>query len=771
MFLNDCGHALAGRGTARRVHRSATWKKAMEGFFHGLVAAVLVVVALVDSPARSHEGHAPLPTKGVEVDIEKGVLTLSPEAQKSLGLQTAAVEARALEESALAYATLVTPWHQQYFVTSLLPGRIAALHVRTGDTVTPGQLLAEIASAELDRLQLELRTAETALRLSSRQAAHLQGLAERQAIPVRDSIEAAVLVQQNQNALRVARAKLRSLGISDAAIDASLAATSPASPLVAPIVSPIEGTVSHTDLALGKIVRVNEHLFEVNDLSRLWVKIGVLERDIFRVRAGQPVTLAFPAFPRHPVATHVTVPPVAVDPTTHLATAWADLTPAPGGPRWLPGMHGTATIITSEPTPLMTVPSSAILGTGAERYVLVEVAATSKGYEYRRQNVVLAAHDSMLAQLRPGSLYPGDRVVSVGGHVLSSFFILGSLRLSAEGIRNVGLKVAPVGTHVVEQVLAMDGLIDGPPGRAASLSSPLPGTLTRIHVDRGERVTAGQVLAEVAGLPLQDTQLAMLTASLEAGLLNDMLARLTSQGQAPDVALRRIWEAESARDASVLRRDSARQTLLTMGMTASEVDAILRTGQTLSALPIRSPIEGVVVRFDKVLGEGVTPDDPLLEVHDLSQPLAKAFLSEADAARVPIGTPARVRLLADPTFLAEGTVVRSARLLGAEDRTLVVWIEFPNPAGRPLPRNLLARISATLSASEATLAVPLSAVVQEQTRHYVFVQKEGGLLERRPVDVGRADDRFIEVRRGLELGEQIAIQGTAELQTTYASVR
>ena len=41
---------------------------------------------------HAHEGHAPLPSKGVQVDVVKGLITLSPEAQKALGLQTAAVQ-------------------------------------------------------------------------------------------------------------------------------------------------------------------------------------------------------------------------------------------------------------------------------------------------------------------------------------------------------------------------------------------------------------------------------------------------------------------------------------------------------------------------------------------------------------------------------------------------------------------------------------------------------------------------------------------------------
>ncbi len=734
-------------------------------------SAALVITAMITGTATAHEGHAPLPTKGVQVDVEKGLITLSPEAHRTLGLRTLPVEQRALEEKALAYATLVTPWQQQYFVSSQVAGRIAVLHVVTGETVKPGQLLAEIASSELEALQLELRNAANELDLSSRQAERLRGLAQDQTIAARDYLEALSKHEQNRNAVLIARSKLRSLGLSETVIDKAIAQVDRTSTLLLPLSSPIGGTVSHSDLAIGKVIVANEHLFEVNDLSELWVKIGVLERDVAQVKAGQPVELEFSAYPKQQVQALVSVSAVDIDPVTHLATVWAEIKNGSGSPKYLPGMYGTAKIITSEPKKLLTVPASALLGSGAERYVLVEVAATSKGYEYRRQNVVVATQSASFAQLQAGALFPGDRVVTVGGQVLSSFFILGSLRLSPEGIRNVGLKVEPVASHVVEEVLSLDGLIDLPPGRTATVSSQLAGALTDIYVDRGERVTAGQVIAEVAGLPLQDTQLEMVRADLEAKLSAGTLERLKSIGQTPIVAMRRIWETETAHAAAVNRRESGRQTLITMGMADSDVDQVLKSGKPKPALPIRSPIDGVVVRFDKVLGEGVTADDALFVIHDLSHPWAKGFLSEGEAAKVRPGTPARVRLLSDRSFIAEGKVVQSARMVGAENRALSVWIEFANPGNKPLLRNLMAQISATIDRPVATLAVPRSAVLQEGTRSYVFVQKKGGLLERRGIDPGRSDDRFVEIRGGLTNGEQIAVQGIAELQTTYASVR
>src|SRR5581483_6609142 len=74
-------------------------------------AAVLSALGMLLTAAASwlwaHEGHAPLPTKGAQVDVVKGRVTLSSEARDTLGVQTAEVGPRTIEENVFAYATLV----------------------------------------------------------------------------------------------------------------------------------------------------------------------------------------------------------------------------------------------------------------------------------------------------------------------------------------------------------------------------------------------------------------------------------------------------------------------------------------------------------------------------------------------------------------------------------------------------------------------------------------------------------------------------------------
>ena len=55
-------------------------------------------------------------------------------------------------------------------------------------------------------------------------------------------------------------------------------------------------------------------------------------------------------------------------------------------------------------------------------------------------------------------------------------------------------------------------------------------------------------------------------------------------------------------------------------MSAGQVKTLLADREPVAALPIRSPLDGVVVSFDRVLGQAVKAEEPLFAVHDLTRP-------------------------------------------------------------------------------------------------------------------------------------------------------
>src|SRR5262249_8017128 len=157
---------------------------------------------------------------------------------------------------------LTAPWRQHAYAAARLPGRIVRLHVRPGEHVTAGQLLAEVESLELHNLQLEIANAANEAQLAARVLANLDTSSRRGAVSEQHLLDARVRQQQSTNTLEVARAKWLSLGLPREEFEKLAQERDLQRVRLLPVVSPIAGVVIHADLAPGKVVEPAEHLFE-----------------------------------------------------------------------------------------------------------------------------------------------------------------------------------------------------------------------------------------------------------------------------------------------------------------------------------------------------------------------------------------------------------------------------------------------------------------------------------------------------------------------------
>ena len=730
----------------------------------------LMIVCLVSTFAFAHEGHKPLPTRGMEVNAETGKMILTKSARATLDVQTAEVGPQKVTQSILAYGTLVSPWNRHAMVSSPLSGRIVKLLVSPGETVKAGQVLAELDSPELESLQLEIRNAQTALNLSLKLRSSAESAGKSGAIPEIRFIEAKNQVQKDRASLEIARAKWLSLQLPPETLEAILQTPDEPFQQCLALKSPIDGTVTHTDLSVGKVINSKEHLFEVLDLSSVWLKIGVLEKDLSRVAIGQSLELTLTAYPNEKIPAQVDVFGQFLDPQTHLGTIWASLSNSPSSDLLLlPGMSGQVQLKVGDTGDKVVVPISAVIRDGAERFVLVEEEQTQVASTYQKQAVVLGQRMGTLIEVRGGNLFPGDRVVTRGSHELGSFFTKGVLKVSDETARDIGLILQPASQLSLAETITVDGLVDVPPTRRTVASAQLGGSIARILVDRGQKVRAGEVLAEIISQEFQNLQLEYLRSHLDSELQQEIMSNLGEAGDA--VSQRRLWEAESRLNLANGLLDNARQRLTTAGIPEEQLIQMVTTRTLLPTLPVRSPIDGVVMDFDKVLGHVVQPDESVFEIHDLSQVWVQGFVSERDLARVKIGQTVRVRFVADSAEVVTGTLVRSGRSVGQDDRTLSVWIELKQMPHVPVQHNMLARLTIETGTLPPRLAVPREAIVREGTRSYVFVHKVDDTFERRFVVLGRSDDVAVEILEGIVQNESVAVSGAMSLQTGYAALR
>jgi RND family efflux transporter MFP subunit len=732
-------------------------------FFGCLAAAAAAVGGLV----WAHEGHKALPTKGARV--EGDTVYLSLDAHKSLGLTTAEIELRDLERTVTATASVVAPWRQHAYVTTRMGGKLARILCQPGELVQAGQKLAEIESLELENEQLELVQAQLELELAQQTLDRAESLGGKGIVPEREVRAAQSTKVEKTSAVEVGRRKLAALGVDEHAIADLLRSGQPVERI--PVFSPIGGVVVHGDAQAGQIVEPTDHLFEVLDLSTVWVRAGIVEAETYRVRQGQRVRVVLAGLPGQTFEGKVDYMALQADPASRSVPVWIPLHNAePRNPLIRPGMYGSATVVTEQAKQVVSCPSAALVTAGAETYVFVQQKRPGKDKpaEYVKRNVVLGLRTPESVEVKQG-LFPGDALVLRGAHELSSFFVQGVLNLTLEAQRNIRLELEPVESRAVEDVVTVHASVEIPPERRGLAASLMPGKIARILVDWAEPVRRGQPLAELESLEFQNLQLELIQVHTRLTLLRDLLQR--ARDLKTIVAQQEVLQRETeVRKAQNLLAGLKRK-LQAIGLSAGDVTEIAERGRVFAALPVRSPIDGHVVHFDVIPGQVVRADQPLFEIHDLSKVWVRGYVRENDLARVRLDQPVRVRPASDPHRMAEAKLARTNYVLSAE-RVLSVWAELDNP-DRSLKNHMLARMTISTGASAAVPAVPVSAIVDDGSLAYVFVKRpeQRDYFDRREVQVGRRDDRFVEIRAGVRPGELVATGGVQALRSAHAAVR
>jgi Cu(I)/Ag(I) efflux system membrane fusion protein len=224
------------------------------------------------------------------------------------------------------------------------------------------------------------------------------------------------------------------------------------------------------------------------------------------------------------------------------------------------------------------------------------------------------------------------------------------------------------------------------------------------------------------------------------------------------LASRRRAEGEArAQSAEALVRAAERRLAL-LGIARADIAAIAKRAEPLEALPLRAPTSGFVIEKNVVAGGAVNAGERLYRIAPSEQVWLEAAIAESDLPHVREGAPVRAQLAGDTR--AEPRTGRIARVLpqlAAESRTGAARIALDAPAA--LRPDAWASVSIEIAGGDG-LAVPSSAVLRAGERSFVFIARGGGRFEPRAVTLGFETSDAIEIRSGLEAGEEIVSEGT-----------
>ena len=313
-----------------------------------------------------------------------------------------------------------------------------------------------------------------------------------------------------------------------------------------------------------------------------------------------------------------------------------------------------------------------------------------------------------------------------------------------EQARGPRVRVAPVMQSPPERELMLQG--EARPFLSVTLYAKVSGYLTNMRVDKGDRVKARQVIANIAS-PELDQQYAAAQADARNKRINsDRVTALGPSGvvskQETDLARANADVAEATQASISAQRD-------------------YRT--------IRAPFDGTVTaRFAdpgaliQAATNAQTGAIPIVTVSKTDRLRIYVYLDQGSAALVRVGDPALLRVPERPGFVRKAAIARVTGELAPRTRTMLTEIDVDNADGAILPGSFV-RVSIRVKTPPLP-EIPVEALVTRQDKAFVPVIDGGGHLRYRPVNVADDDGKSVRLLDGVTVGERVALNVGNEVE-------
>ena len=376
-----------------------------------LMVLILVVAACGQRSAvsgRPDTSHASMAGMA-NPDTAAPMLTVSPEERARLGITMVTATTRVLTREIRLVGRVVPAETAARTVTSKVDGFIERLYVDfTGREVRRGEPLFDLYSPMVVAAEQELLLA----------------------IRLRESLGAAAAAAARANAdslVIASRRRLRYWDIDDEQI-AEIERSGAVQRTLA-VRAPVTGTVMEKNVIQGQAIVAGAPLFQIADLSTVWLEADVFESDLGAVRTGLQATVDFDAWPGEPVRGRVTWISPTIDPASRTGKVRIEM--ANTGNRVRPGLFGTVHLaaVVNDGRPAIVIPRQAALVTGDRQLVFVE---DTMGMLVPRL-VTLGAETDSLVEVKSG-LRAGERVAGAAAFMLDAETNLGAAMAGMAGM-------------------------------------------------------------------------------------------------------------------------------------------------------------------------------------------------------------------------------------------------------------------------------------------------------------------------------------------------
>jgi cobalt-zinc-cadmium efflux system membrane fusion protein len=339
-----------------------------------------------------------------------GIVHLSAAQIRQFGVETAVAGPGRLRMEVVLPGEVALNADRVAHVVPRISGVVSEVRKNLGDAVRRGEILAVLESRELADGVAALLAAQQRLTLAEANFAREEQLWRKKISPEQDYILAKNEVAERRIELRTAEQRLRALGFSDNDIANFLERPDQAA-IRHEMKAPFDGTIIEKHISLGEMLSEESVAFVLADLSTVWVKLNVHQKDLPRIRVGQAAAIGVGSMAPGAMGRISFLEPLAEE--TNRTIRARIVLPNDDG-RWRPGLFVTGRIMVEDVNAAVLAPNTALVMFEGKSCVFVK-----EGDGFRLQSIQAGRTDGTITEILQG-LEAGMTYVAKGAFTLKS---------------------------------------------------------------------------------------------------------------------------------------------------------------------------------------------------------------------------------------------------------------------------------------------------------------------------------------------------------------
>lgn len=260
-----------------------------------------------------------------------------------------------------------------------------------------------------------------------------------------------------------------------------------------------------------------------------------------------------------------------------------------------------------------------------------------------------------------------------------------------------------------------------------------------VHVKVGDKVSAGQVLAQLDN---------------ETSAINLSNAQL-----AYDNAYTNYENAKQLFELGAVSQSDLNQ----LKMAYENANNTLRQAQmAMDYATVTAPISGTITMVNANVGSFATASAPMFEIANVDTLEISTGINEQNVSKIKIGQEVLLKIHSVSDKWMSGTIIEISKVMNAQTKNYPVTIALANKDD-DLVAGMYAEVQVAVEHAEDVLVIPVDAIVYKEAKPVAFVAQADGTVKEKALTLGINDGDNYVVTKGLQAGDQIVVKGNGNL--------